>query len=39
MEMNKFDDEEKCLKYLTDHNLIIEKKCDGIPKYMRIFFM
>ena len=29
MRMNKFDDEEECLQYLIDHNLIIEKKCDG----------
>ena len=29
MEMNKFDDKEECLKYLMDHNLIIERKCDS----------
>ena len=25
MRMNKFDDEEECLQYLIDNNLIIEK--------------
>ena len=29
MRMNKFDDEEECLQYLIDHNLIIERKCDS----------
>ena len=29
MWMNKFEDEEECLQYLIDHNLIIVKKCDG----------
>ena len=29
MEMNTFDEEEQCLNYLIDHNLITEKKCDN----------
>ena len=29
MEMNKFDDEEECLQYLIDHNLITERNCDS----------
>ena len=26
MEMNKFDNDEECLQYLIEHNLIIERK-------------
>ena len=38
MRMNKFDDEEECLQYLIDHNLIIEKKLTVAVIYGHPFY-